>query len=179
MKRPAGNRPARIFRLLVIIGLIQLPLAARPQSNGAIAASSTCEGSVLHQTAKVGDTGQHTINLDQRVCAWSPAITIGGAKGAEYTATGVDDIQFNRARDQGYAVGTLENGDKYFLRYEGTSIMNGPVPMHLEGRWHFTGSTGKLAGLKGSGTYKARPSADGRMLFGIEGKYAIPSRASK
>lgn len=163
------------FKLVVILGLVQLPFAARAQSKGAIAASSTCEYSVLHQTAPVGDGGEHSISLDQRVCEWNPAITIAGVKGDQYTSTGVDDVQFNRARDHGYAVGTMANGDKYFICYDGSSIMNGPTPVHLQGRWHFTGGTGKLAGLKGSGTYTARPTRGGRMLFSIKGKYTIPS----
>ena len=158
---------------VVLLHLLFLSTATQAQSKGRIAATSTCAHSGVHQTVQVGDAGQHSISLDQRVCTWSPAIMIGGVRGAEYTATGVDDVQFDRSRDQGYAVGTMENGDKYYLRYDGTATMNGPVPVHLEGAWHFTGGTGRLAGLKGSGTYKAKPTADGRMEFSIEGKYTI------
>ena len=69
----------------------------------------------------------------------------------------------------------MENGDTYFLRYYGTAVMSGPVPVHLEGKWRFTGGTGKLTGLKGSGGYSARPTGDGRMVFTIKGKYTIPA----
>ncbi len=171
--------PARFFNLLILAGFMLPTLAARAQTSGAISASSMCERSILHQTANVGDGGHHTISLDQRVCSWSRPFTIAGARGKHYTATGVDDVQFNRSSDQGYAVGTMEDGDNYFLRYQGTAVMKGPVPVHLEGRWRFTGGTGRLAGLKGSGTYGARPTPDGRMVFTIKGNYALPSRLPK
>jgi len=169
----------RFVKVFLISGFIATSIAAQAQVRGNISASSTCGQSVVHQMATVGDEGQHTISLDQRVCAWSPAIVIGGMQGTRYTATGVDDVQFDKSRDRGYAVGTVENGDKYFLSYDGTATMNGPAPVHLEGLWYFTGGTGKLAGLKGSGTYKARPTADGRMAFVIEGVYTISAIPSK
>lgn len=169
----------RIIKVFIIFAVFILSIGAQAQTKGSISATSTCALSGVHQTVVVGDDGQHSMSLDQRVCTWSPAIMIGGAKGSEYTATGVDDVQFDKSNDYGYAVGTMENGDKYFLRYDGTATMNGPVPVQLGGKWRFTGGTGKLAGLRGSGTYKAKPTADGRMEFAIEGEYAIPAMQSK
>jgi hypothetical protein len=52
--------------------------------------------------------------------------------------------------------------------------MNGTVPEHLEGKWTFTGGSGKLAHLRGSGSYKAHPTGDGGMDFVVEGNYEIP-----
>ncbi len=127
----------------------------------------------MHQTAVIADDGQHSISLDQRVCKWEKPITLAGLTGAEYTATGVDDVQFDKSRDHGYAVGMVSNGDKYFLRYEGTATLKDGVPLHLTGAWHYTGGTGKLRGLNGGGTYTAQPTADGGMVFVVEGTYEL------
>ncbi len=127
----------------------------------------------VHQTVAVTDEGQHSISLDQRTCKWDKPIVLVGLPGLEYTATGVDDVQFDKSRDQGYVVGTVSNGDKYFLRYEGTATLKDGVPLNLEGGWHYTGGTGKLRGLSGGGTYTAKPTASGGMSFEIEGAYQI------
>jgi uncharacterized protein affecting Mg2+/Co2+ transport len=101
-------------------------------------------------------------------------IEIGGQKSMEYTSSGVDDVQEGHSVDRGYAVGSTQSGDRYFLHYEGTAAMNGTVPEHLEGKWTFTGGSGKLAHLRGSGSYKAHPTSDGGMDFVVEGNYEIP-----
>ena len=84
-----------------------------------------------HQTVAIADEGQHSISLDQRACKWDKPIELAGLPGTEYTATGVDDVQFNKSRDQGYADGTVSNGDRYFLRYDGTSTLKDGLPLYL------------------------------------------------
>ncbi len=126
----------------------------------------------VHQTVAIADEGQHSITLDQRVCNWEKPINLDGMSATEYTATGVDDVQFDKSRDHGYAVGTVSNGDRYFLRYEGTATLKAGVPL-LAGAWNYTGGTGKLRGLTGGGTYTAKPTADGGMVFVIEGTYEL------
>ena len=64
--------------------------------------------------------------------------------------------------------------DRYFLKYEGTATMNGNVPEHLEGKWTFTGGSGRLKQLGGGGAHTARPTADGGMEFVILGNYELP-----
>jgi hypothetical protein len=90
-----------------------------------------------------------------------------------YTSYGVDDVQKNEAHDQGYAAGVLTNGDKYFLHYDGSSIMSNGFPVHLDGTWDFIGGTGSLQRLRGNGRYEARPNAAGGMVFKIEGQYEV------
>ena len=68
----------------------------------------------------------------------------------------------------------MKNGDRYFLTYQGTAIMNGNVPEHLEGNWTFTGGSGRLKQLHGDGTYRAHPTVDGGMEFVIQGNYELP-----
>ncbi len=159
--------------LFTAVCLSLLPLAA--QQRGSIINASRCEVSTLHQMAQVNDAGAHTVSLDQRNCKWERPFELGGSAGTDYVSTGVDDVQFDAARDRGYVVGALASGDKYFLYYEGTSTMKNGAPVHLEGHWSFSGGTGKLQGLSGSGNYSAAPAADGSMRFDIVGEYELLS----
>jgi hypothetical protein len=163
----------------IALGFLLLPSVMQAQKSGRISASSVCGRSEVHQTVVIEDQKQHSISLDQRPCTWGKPIEIAGTPGHTYMSYGVDDVQNNASHDQGYAVGALTNGDKYFLRYDGTSRMSGGVPVHLEGTWEFTGGTGSLQRLKGSGTYQAQPSAAGEMVFKIEGEYQISESPPK
>ena len=135
---------------------------------------SVCGTSTVHQTVLINDDRQHSVSLDQRPCTSKPPIEIGGLAGTEYISFGVDDVQNGRSIDRGYVVGTMNNGDRYFLSYEGTATMNGNIPGHLEGKWTFTGGSGRLKDLRGSGTYEAHPTPAGRMEFVIQGDYDLP-----
>ncbi len=144
------------------------------QVKGSFRATSTCGKAAVHQTVVINDDREHSVSLDQRACTSKYPIAIAGLTGTEYVAYGVDDVQNGRSIDRGYVVGTMKNGDRYFLQYEGTATMNGNVPEHLEGKWSFKGGSGRLKLLQGSGTYTARPTAAGGMEFVIEGKYEVP-----
>jgi hypothetical protein len=144
------------------------------QPKGSFTEISVCTASSIHQTVEINDDREHSVSLDQRPCTSKQPIEIAGLTGTEYVAYGVDDIQNGRSVDRGYVVGVMKNGDRYFLTYLGTATMNGNVPEHLEGRWTFTGGSGRLKQLQGSGTYTAHPTPKGEMEFVIEGNYEVP-----
>ena len=162
------------MRLIPLAALLLLASALHAQTQGSFRETSICATSTIHQTVLVNDDRQHSISLDQRPCHSKQPIRIGELTSSDYISYGVDDVQNNASIDRGYAVGTMNNGDRYFLSYEGTATMNGNIPEHLEGKWNFTGGTGKLKKLKGSGTYTAHPAADGGMEFAINGDYELP-----
>jgi hypothetical protein len=156
------------FCLLIGSPLIQA------QVRGSLIATTVCGNSAVHQTVLINDDRQHSISLDQRPCTSKAPIEIGGLASTEYISYGVDDVQNQHSVDRGYAVGTMKNGDRYFLRYEGTATLKDGIPEHLEGKWTFTGGTGRLKQLQGGGTYTARPTEDGAMEFTLQGDYDLP-----
>ncbi len=165
------------FRLAAVCLLFVSPLIAQVVETpikGSFHTTSVCGKSSVHQTVLINDDRQHSVSLDQRLCGSKEPIEIAGLTGTEYIAYGVDDVQNGHSIDRGYVVGTMKNGDRYFLKYEGTATMNGNVPEHLEGKWTFTGGSGRLKQLGGGGTYTARPTADGGMEFVILGNYELP-----
>ena len=165
------------MRAVFFLAAVCLILSAlvQAQVKGSFRETSVCGQSAVHQTVLINDDRQHSVSLDQRPCTSREPIEIAGLMGTEYVAYGVDDVQNGRSIDRGYVVGTMKNGDRYFLTYDGTATMNGNVPEHLEGTWTFTGGSGRLKQLQGGGTYTAHPTADGGMEFVIEGNYEVPS----
>jgi hypothetical protein len=154
--------------------LSSLPMQAH--INGTFTENSVCGNATVHQTVQVNDDRHHSVSLDQRPCTSKAPIEMGGLTSTDYISYGVDDVQNGQSIDRGYVVGTMKNGDRYFLSYEGVATMNCNVPEHLEGKWTFTGGTGRLNQLQGSGTYTAHPTPEGGMEFLIQGKYELPEK---
>jgi hypothetical protein len=159
--------------LATLCVLFNTPLT-QAQVKGSFTETSVCGNSAVHQTVRINDDRQHSVSLDQRPCTSKAPIEIGGLTGTDYISYGVDDVQDQHSIDRGYVVGTMKNGDRYFLSYEGTATMNGSIPEHLEGKWTFTGGSGRLKRLQGSGTYTAKPTPDGGLEFVIQGNYELP-----
>src|SRR5579862_1389279 len=165
------------MRSNVSLATVFFLLASGPmqsQTKGSFTEISVCAVSSVHQTVQINDERQHSLSIDQRPCTSRQPIEIGGLARTEYVAYGVDDIQNGSSVDRGYVVGVMKNGDRYFLTYLGTATMNGNVPGHLEGKWTFTGGSGRLKQLQGSGTYTAHPTSNGEMEFVIQGNYEVP-----
>ena len=68
----------------------------------------------------------------------------------------------------------MANGDKYSVRYQGTSTAKDGGPPTISGTWNFTGGTGKLKGLTGKGTYKGKGNPDGGATFEVRGDHKLP-----
>jgi hypothetical protein len=68
----------------------------------------------------------------------------------------------------------MANGDKYSVRYQGTSTAKDGAPPTISGTWNFTGGTGKLKGLTGKGTYKGKGNPDGGATFEVRGDQKLP-----
>jgi hypothetical protein len=76
-------------------------------------------------------------------------------------------------RDSGYHNATMDNGDTFTVRFQGSSKMNKDNSAPFEGKWTFVSGTGKLKGIKGRGTFKGMAAADGSADVDVEGDYTI------
>ena len=120
----------------------------------------------------VGDRPDHSLGLEQVKCTWTKPLEIEGAKSKEGIGTATDDISSNTVSSRGFNVTTMDSGDKFFVRYQGTTTLKDGAPIRSKGEWGFTGGTGKLKGIKGKGTYTCAPSGDGSTCE-IEGEYQL------
>ena len=93
--------------------------------------------------------------------------------------TFVSDMSGNTSRDRGYGVGTLANGDKYFVRFDGTTTYKNSSPTTATCTWSFTGGTGTLKGLTGKGTCTGTFDATGAAVFDSQGEYRVGATKTK
>ena len=129
-------------------------------------------------TVPVGDNASHALVLGKAKCVWS-AGEIEGIQLKEEDDTVVSDVSGNTSRDRGYGVGTAANGDKYFVRFEGTTAMKNNAPSAGKCNWTFTGGTGKFKGLTGKGTCSGTFDASGAAVFDVQGEYQIAAATKK
>ncbi|HYT74598.1 MAG TPA: hypothetical protein VEL79_07615 [Vicinamibacterales bacterium] len=126
----------------------------------------------------VGDKADHAISLGKVKCTWTNAELAGVALKDEDDVF-TSDMSGKTSHDKGYGVGTLANGDKYFVRFEGTTTMEKNTPVSATCTWTFAGGTGKMKGLTGKGTCTGKFDASGAAVFDIEGMYQVPAAKAK
>ena len=124
------------------------------------------------QAVEVGDRANHTLNVQKFSCTWTTPMEMEGLKSKAYIVTVLADSSGPKSTDRGYVVIDMDNGDKAFVRFQGSSMTKDSKPDSGEGTWSYTGGTGKLKGLTGKGTYKGANGADG-YADQVEGEYMI------
>ena len=107
-------------------------------------------------------------------------LVVGGLKTTQETHTMVIEVLGPSIHLRNVGVTTYENGDKSFEQVTGKhDVKTG----HDVLKWWFTGGTGKLSGIKGSGTAictprpKAQGEADAGATCEVKGSYTLPKHA--
>jgi hypothetical protein len=120
----------------------------------------------------VGDRANHAMSVSKVSCTWSKPMDIGGSATKEGASVATSERSGNKSWERGSHAGTTADGDKYFVRYQGSATLKDGKPESITGTWTFVGGTGKHKTLKGKGTYKsATMDADGNITFDVEGEY--------
>jgi hypothetical protein len=160
-----------------VVGGLLLSLAAPASAQSKFSGTQQCDKPDPEHTLPVGDRPDHALSVAKDKCAWTRG-EIGGIQLKDEEDTIVSDIGANSAHDRGYGVANLANGDKVFVRFEGTTALKGQAPVSAKGTWSFTGGTGKVNGVTGGGTYTAKFTPDGKATFDIKGTYKLAGSAS-
>jgi hypothetical protein len=154
--------------------LIVLALATAVWAQTKITGTMQCGKADPAYAIPVGDRPDHAFTISKVKCTWTKAAEIAGTVNKDHEYTAFADVSGNRARNRSAAVGTMANGDKYFVVTQGTVALKEGVSQTAEGTWSYTGGTGKLKGIKGKGTYKGAFAADGTGTIEVEGEYELP-----
>jgi hypothetical protein len=166
----------KIFRLIVFGSVLACASTAMAQTKfaGKCSQGKPDPNHVL----KVDDRPNHALMLGQVTCTWSTGDIAGEALKSELDVA-FSDAAGTTSRDLGYGVGTVANGDKYFVKFEGTTNLKGEMPTTSKCTWTFTGGTGKLKGLTGKGTCAGKFDATGAAVFDVTGEYSIAAESRK
>jgi hypothetical protein len=154
----------------VLLGVASAALASAETK---VTGTLKCGEPSAEQALPAGDQPGHIFSVSSVPCTWSSGMEIAGSTGKDGTSTGASEITGGTYKGHGQHVTTMSSGDKYYVAYKGSGTVKDGVVQTGEGTWSFTGGTGKLAGIKGEGTYKGKLSADGGLVYEVEGTYEL------
>jgi hypothetical protein len=160
---------------LLMACAIALPATAQTKISG----KQTCAKPDPMQSVDVGDKPGHSLVVQKAACKWDTGLEIEGAKSTESADVASSEIWGTNATQHGYNMSTMDSGDKFTVRYTGTMKIAKDGTAGFDGKWTFVSGTGKLKGIKGSGTYKGSGLADGSGTVDVEGDYTIAPAAMK
>lgn len=156
----------------VLCGCLVVAMAvATSSAQTKMTMSGKCEKPTKQDSISIPDQQAHTLTLAQGNCTASG--DLGGTSGTSGVYSEHADAKGNQARIWGVYVETLSSGDKIFYDYSGTWTMNNGVPQAGTNKWQMSGSTGKMKGVKGSGTCKLTGSGDGGSEYSCMGEYTM------
>ncbi len=163
------------MRRIFLMSFLVLSLATWAAAQTKISGTVQCGKPDQTQSIEIGDHPNHSFAIAQDKCTWTKPMEIAGTQFKDDVGTGFDEVRGSKSRSHGYVVNTLASGDKTYLRFQGTGTMKDGKVETAEGKWTFIGGTGKLKGVKGSGTYKGTGAPDGSTTYEVEGEYELPA----
>ena len=139
-----------------------------------ISATGACGKADATHAIEAGDRAGHVLVVTQISCTWSTPMEMAGLKSKSYTVAASADSAGGTSQSRGYVVTVMDNGDKAYIRFQGTGTSKEGGAHSGEGTWSYTGGTGKLKGLKGKGTYKSSGATADATEDQVEGEYTLP-----
>lgn len=160
------------FWLLALMTLALPAIAQTTDGTQKMSGKAHCAKPDPDDMVQVGDKPGHALMMTKSTCTWTDGQVAGlTPKSADDVATG--EMNGAMGRNNGYHIVTMDNGDKYTVRYMGTAKMAKDNTGTFEGKWTFVSGTGKLRGIKGSGTYNGIANADGSGDVTVDGNYTL------
>ncbi len=109
---------------------------------------------ISQSTADPGDKPGHmlmqTVNLSTTTCSneeWNDSRMVDAQQADQHGESG---------SHTGYGYHMHKNGDRSFFKYWGTQKATGGGMMSQEGKFEWTGGTGKFQNIKGGGSYTCK-----------------------
>jgi hypothetical protein len=172
MLAPLSARRATVLIVMVCVFLFIRPPATAAQT-GKFTATGKSVGILAETKMMPGDKPGHEVTMvrSMHTITYSDPILESG----QATVVNINDFVAGSGPHRGYFAIKHPNGDSTFTSYEGTTKAtpkpDGSPGVSFEGKWHFTGGTGKFEGITGGGTYKGPlPSGPG---YEFEGHYTL------
>jgi hypothetical protein len=156
-----------------LVSLATFALAATLSGQTKVSGKIQCKSGPVTPVA-IGDQAGHMYAIVQSECTWIQPLEIAGVKAKSGTDTVVSEMSGNTSSDRGYHVDTMENGDHFTARFQGTGTSKDGKPVASSGTWSFVDGSGKVKGIKGKGTYKGTFGGDGTWTTEVVGEYSVP-----
>jgi hypothetical protein len=159
----------RIGSVLAFLAVISMATVAGAQTK--IMGKNHCGPAEGQQVLEVGDKEGHIFSMAKYQCSWAEGFEINGIKAVKGVSTGFDDISGGKSKTRGYYVDSMANGDQAHYAWSGKAKLKGEAVETVEIKWELKGGTGKMEGVKGSGTCTGKGAADGGVDWECTGEY--------
>ena len=159
------------YRTLCISMMVALAVATVSAQTKATLSGNCSKPDVQHSIS-IPDQQGHTFSLTQGKC--SAMGDMNGVAPKDGVFNEMLDVSGNHFRQvAGVFVETFANGDKVFFDYQGAGSMKDGNFESGSNRYRISGGTGKMKGMKGSGTCKLTPASDGGSEYSCTGEYTM------
>jgi hypothetical protein len=121
----------------------------------------------------IPDREGYSLAIGQNKCIWTKPFAIEGLASKSNVQTESDEVMGDTTKNIAYGFTVFSNGDKAY--HKGTGLSNQKTS---SSKWEFSGGTGKLRGLKGSGTSACKPKGtdwETGYICEIQGEYTLPA----
>jgi hypothetical protein len=162
------------YKILGACALFAFAVAATPAQTKTTM-TGKCDKPSMAQSAPAGDKDGHAYMIQQGSC--TAVGDVGDAKGKSGMFSEHDDATATHVMGWGMYVETLDSGDKIFYSYTTTASTKDNMITTGGNTYKITGGTGKMKGIKGSGTCKLKGEADGGLTYDCTGDYMMAAAA--
>lgn len=132
--------------------------------------SGKCGKPDTAQSVPAGDKDGHVFMIAAGKCVTQGKVA--GATSKEASFAEHAEVTGDHVKTWGAFVETFDSGDKIYYSYESNSTAKDGKLQTGTDKWQITGGTGKMAGMKGSGTCKLSPgSTEGGLDYACTGTY--------
>jgi hypothetical protein len=160
----------RIAPLFFLGVLVSVSLSAATKTSG----TATCKEDPASPTpVAASDKPNHAFVVGKAQCTWT-GLSLAGDPYKDGVSISMGEVSGDTNTYSGYHVAKTTNGETSITKFQGSAKMKDGKTVSESGTWSLTGGTGKLKGIKGHGTYKGTPNADGTMSYKVEGEYSAP-----
>ncbi len=162
------------FKILCVSAVLALAVATTPAQTK-FSSSGKCSKPDVQQSIPAGDKTGHVFTLGQGKCATTGEIAGAASKEGAFSEHG--DVSGNSSKAWGVYVETFDGGDKVFYTYQATATLKAGVMQTGVNKYQITGGTGKMKGIKGSGSCKTTAGTDGGLDYDCTGEYTLAAAA--
>ncbi len=162
------------YKILCFCAVFAFAVATTP-AQGKPTTSGKCGKPDVQQSIPAGDQSGHVFTLAQGKCASKGEV--GGVSSKEGAFSEHGDVSGNHGKVWGVYVETFDGGDKVFYNYQSTTTLKDGALQTGQNKHQMTGGTGKMKGIKGSGTCKFTGNSDGGLDYSCTGEYTLAEAA--
>jgi len=157
------------MRKLLLVVCSSLLFASAAMAQGKIDTKWHCAKPATEHKLNVGDVPDHTYSIIQGTCSATASDSGFAEKTGEYTEF-EETWKASMTAHGRYNV-TMDNGDKVYYTYEESRPTDITKP--ASNKWKIVSGTGKLKGVKASGTCSGKLNADGSADWACTGTYSM------